>query len=111
MGNGVIANADGATRNQLRKKHLMIVLPGEHVSRAVITKDSLLYVAYSLNKMYVHLHGFYEGAVDIRSLPQDLLKAKVICYKEDTYMTFSAVIAGSGYVVWGTDNNKKGKRK
>ncbi len=107
MANGVIPVCEDKVIRKMKREHIIIHLPGEKFSRKIISTDSLLYVAWSLNKMYVQLNGITEGAVDIRTLPNDFLKSKVICYKIYTDKTFAAVIAGSGYVMWGKEEKKK----
>lgn len=107
MPNGVIPTCDDKVIRKMKKEHIIIHLPGEKFSRKIISTDSLLYVAWSLNKMFVQLNGITEGAVDIRTLPSDLLKAKVICYKIYTDKTFAAVIAGSGFIMWDKEVKKK----
>mgnify|MGYP006886758967 CR=1 FL=1 len=106
MPNGLIPNCEDKVIRKMKKEHIMIHLPGEKFNRKVISTNSLLYVAWSLDKMYVQLNGLTDEAVDIRTLPSDLLKAKVICYKIYTDKTFAAVIAGSGYIMWSEVKNK-----
>ena len=86
--------------NGARTKHLVIRLPGEAVSRVVISKNSLLWLAYSLEREYVWLHGFMDDYVSVRSLSSDLLRAKIIAYKIDGPRTMSVIIEGSGYKRW-----------
>lgn len=106
MSNGVIPACEDKVIRKMKKEHIMIHLPGEKFNRKIISTDSLLYVAWTLDRMYVQLNGITEGAVDIRTLPSDLLKAKVMCYKIYTNKTFAAVINGSGYIRWSEEKNK-----
>lgn len=86
--------------NGVRTKHIVIRLPGEAVSRVVISKNSLLWIAYSLEREYVWLHGFMDDYVSVRSLSSDLLRAKIIAYKIDGPRTLSVILEGSGYKKW-----------
>ena len=86
--------------NGTKTKHLIISLPGEAVSRVVISKNSLLWLAYHLNREYVWLHGYLDDYVSIRSLSNDLLRAKIIAYKIDGPRTLSVIVEGSGYKTW-----------
>lgn len=86
--------------NGVRTKHIAIQLPGEAVSRVVISKNSLLWLAYSLGREYVWLHGYMDDYVSIRSLSSDLLRAKIIAYKIDGPRTLSVILEGSGYKKW-----------
>ena len=84
----------------VRTKHIVIRLPGEAVSRVVTSKNSLLWLAYSLEREYVWLHGFMDDYVSVRSLSSDLLRAKIIAYKIDGPRTLSVILEGSGYKKW-----------
>ena len=95
-----------AVHQKVKEKHLLISLPGESIKRNVISKDSLLYLAYFLGKEYVRLPGFGDTPVKVTSLSPDLLKAKVLMYKFDTYKTFTAIIDGSGYMKWVGEGKK-----
>lgn len=86
--------------NGVRTKHIVIRLPGEAVSRVVTSKNSLLWLAYSLEREYVWLHGFMDDYVSVRSLSSDLLRAKIIAYKIDGPRTLSVILEGSGYKKW-----------
>lgn len=86
--------------NGTKTKHIVIKLPGEAVSRVVISKNSLLWLAYSLEREYVWLHGFMDDYVSVRSLSSDLLHAKIIAYKIDGPRTLSVILEGSGYKKW-----------
>lgn len=86
--------------NGMKTKHIVIRLPGEAVSRVVISKNSLLWLSYSLEREYVWLHGYLDDYVSIRSLSNDLLRAKIIAYKIDGPRTLSVIIEGSGYKTW-----------
>lgn len=79
MGNGIISDAKGAAEEKLKKKHLLIRIPGENHDRKCLSKDSLMYVAYSLNREYVHLPGINDGAIKVSSLSNDMLRSKVSC--------------------------------
>lgn len=107
MGNGVLPDVSGTALCKLSNKHILIQMPGEKIKRKVISKDSLLYVAYSLNKEYVHLPGIHEGAVKVTGLSNDILRSKVLLYKVETYKTFTAIIAGAGYLIWTNGEDKK----
>lgn len=109
MGNGVISDAKGATEEALKKKHLLIRIPGEKYNRKCLSKDSLMYVAYSLDREYVHLPGINDGAIKVSSLSNDMLRSKVFMYHIDTYKTFTAIIAGSGFTLWYTKEKEKKK--
>lgn len=100
MGNGVIPDAKGAVEEKLKKGNLLIRIPGENYDRKCLSKDSLMYVAYYLNREYVHLPGINDGAIKVSSLPNDMLRSKVFMYHIDTNKTFTAVIAGSGFTLW-----------
>lgn len=107
MGDGMMPNdMKYAVHQKVKEKHLLISLPGESIKRNVISKDSLLYLAYFLGKEYVRLPGFGDTPVKVTSLPSDLLKAKVIMYKFDTPKTFIAIIDGSGYMKWVGEGKK-----
>lgn len=86
--------------NGTKTKHIVIKLPGEAVSRVVISKNSLLWLAYSLEREYVWLHGFMDDYVSVRSLSSDLLRAKIIAYKIDGPRTLSVILEDSGYKKW-----------
>lgn len=107
MGNGVLPDAKGSTLCKIEKKHLLIQMPGENFQRKVISKDSLLYVAYSLGRQYVQLPGIHDGPVRVVDLSNDLLRSKVLAYKIETYKTFTAIIAGAGFTIWGIKENRK----
>lgn len=107
MGNGVLPDAKGVAHRRIEKSHLLIQMPGEKIKRKVISKDSLLYVAYSLNREYVQLPGIHDGPVRVVDLPNDVLRSKVIVYKIETYKTFTAIVAGAGYIIWGVKENKR----
>lgn len=102
MGNGVFPDAKGAARCKIAKEHLLIQMPGETFKRAVISKESLLYVAYSLNRQYVQLPGIHDSPVRVIDLPNDMLRSKVLMYKIETYKTFTAIVAGAGFTLWYT---------
>ena len=82
------------------RKYILIKLPHETFKRRAINKDSLLYVAALLEKDFVHLPGFNDQCLRIGSLPDDILRSKVLMYKVDTPRTFTAIIAGSGFSIW-----------
>lgn len=107
MGNGVLPDAKGTARCKITKEHLLIQMPGETFKRAVISKESLLYVAYSLNRQYVQLPGIHDSPVRVIDLPNDMLRSKVLMYKIETYKTFTAIVAGAGFTIWGVKENKK----
>jgi hypothetical protein len=86
--------------NGTKTKHVVIQLPGETVSRVVIDKNSLLWLAYSLKREYVWLHGYLDDYVSIRSLSSDLLRSKIIAYKIDGPRTLSVILEDSGYKKW-----------
>lgn len=107
MGNGVLPDAKGVARCKIAKEHLLIQMPGEAFKRTVISKESLLYVAYSLNRQYVQLPGIHDNPVRVVDLPNDMLRSKVLMYKIETYKTFTAIIAGAGFTIWGVTGKKK----
>ena len=107
MGNGVLPDAKGAVRRKIAKEHLLIQMPGETFKRVVTSKESLLYVAYSLNRQYVQLPGIHDSPVRVIDLPNDMLRSKVLMYKIETYKTFTAIVAGAGFTIWGVKENKK----
>lgn len=107
MGNGVLPGAKGVVCCKIAKKHLLIQMPGETFKRAVISKESLLYVAYSLNRQYVQLPGIHDSPVRVIDLSNDMLRSKVLMYKIETYKTFTAIVAGAGFTIWGVKDNKK----
>lgn len=109
MGNGIIPDVKGVAEEKLKKKHLLIRIPGENYDRKCLYKDSLMYVAYSLNREYVHLPGINDGAIKVSSLSNDMLRSKVFMYHVDTNKTFTAIIAGSGFMLWYT-NEKENKK-
>lgn len=109
MGNGVIPDASGIAVLKLKKKHLLIRIPGEDFDRKCLSKDSLMYVAYSLNKEYVHLPGINDGVIKVSSLSNDMLRSKVFMYHVDTNKTFTAIIAGSGFTLWYTKEKESKK--
>lgn len=109
MGNGVIPDAKGAAEEKLKKKHLLIRIPGDNYDRKCLSKDSLMYVAYSLNKEYVHLPGINDGAIKVSSLSNDMLRSTVFMYHIDTNKTFTAIIAGSGFTLWYTKEKENKK--
>lgn len=100
MGQGVVPKMSNTVRQKTSPQHIYIMLPGERYARCVIKKNSLLYLAYTLDRMYVEIHGLSERTVDVRTLSADLLKRKVICYKIETDMTFSVVLEGLGWERW-----------
>lgn len=106
MGNGVFP-ALGECQDKIGRKHILIKLPDETIKRKCIRKDSLLYVAASLHKEYVHLPGFNEQCLRVSSLPNDILKSRVFMYKVESPKTFTAVIDGSGYTFWPEDIKEK----
>lgn len=109
MGNGIMPGVKGVTEEKLRKKHLLIRIPGDNYDRKCLSKDSLMYVAYSLNREYVHLPGINDGAIKVSSLPNDMLRSKVFMYHIDTNKTFTAIIAGSGFTLWHTKEKENKK--
>lgn len=109
MGNGVLPDAKGAARCKIAKEHLLIQMPGETFKRAVISKESLLYVAYSLNRQYVQLPGIHDSPVRVIDLPNDMLRSKVLMYKIETYKTFTAIVAGAGFTLWYTKEKENKK--
>lgn len=109
MGNGLLPDATGSVAKNIEKKHLLIRLPGENYCRKCITKKSLMYVAYALNKEFVHLPGINDGAIRVASLPNDILRAEVYMFHSDTAKTFTAIIAGSGFIPWGPSETKERK--
>jgi hypothetical protein len=109
MGNGIIPDAKGVAEVKLKKEHLLIRIPGENYDRKCLYKDSLMYVAYCLNREYVHLPGINDGAIKVSSLSNDVLRAKVFMYHIDTNKTFTAIIAGSGFTLWYA-NEKENKK-
>lgn len=109
MGNGIIPDAKGAAEEKLKKKHLLIRIPGENYNRKCLSKNSLMYVAYSLNREYVHLPGINDGVIKVSSLSNDMLRSKVFMYHIDTNKTFTAIIAGSGFTLWYTKEKENKK--
>lgn len=107
MANGMLPNVTGVAECRVARKHLLIRIPGENFDRKCISKDSLMYVAYSLNKEYVHLPGINDGAIKVSSLSTDMLGSKVFMYHVDTPKTFTAIIAGSGFMLWSTKEGVK----
>lgn len=107
MANGLLPDVQGIAEIRVSKKHLLIRVPGDTVKRKCISKDSLMYVAYTLGREYVHLPGINEGAIRVASLSSDLLRSKVFMYHIDTDKTFTAIIAGSGFNIWGIKESKK----
>ncbi len=107
MGNGIIPDAKGVTEEKLRRKYLLIRIPGENYDRKCLSKDSLMYVAYSLNREYVHLPGISDGAIKVSSLSNDMLRSKVFMYHIDTNKTFTAIIVGSGFILWHAEKENK----
>lgn len=105
MANGMLPDVSGVAECRVARKHLLIRIPGENFERKCISKDSLMYVAYSLNKEYVHLPGINDGAIRVASLSNDMLRSKVIMFHVDTPKTFTAIVAGSGFMLW---NMKEG---
>lgn len=105
MANGMLPDVSGVTECRVARKHLLIRIPGENFERKCISKDSLMYVAYSLNKEYVHLPGINDGAIRVASLSNDMLRSKVFMFHVDTPKTFTAIVAGSGFMLW---NMKEG---
>lgn len=82
------------------RRYILIKLPHETFKRKAISKDSLLYVAAVLKKDFVHLPGFNDQCLRVGSLSDDILRSKVLMYKVDTPITFTAIIAGSGFNIW-----------
>lgn len=109
MGNGIFPEVSGLAECKVSKKHLLIRIPGENFNRKCISKDSLMYVAYSLNREYVHLPGINDGAIRVASLSTDMLKSKVFMYHIDTEKTFTAIVAGSGFTTWAAKEKKEDK--
>lgn len=109
MGNGIISGVKGVTEEKFRKKHLLIRVPGDNYDRKCLSKDSLMYVAYSLDREYVHLPGINDGAIKVSSLSNDVLRSKVFMYHIDTNKTFTAIIAGSGFTLWYTKEKENKK--
>lgn len=107
MANGILPDVSGIAECRVLKKHLLIRIPGENFNRKCISKDSLMYVAYSLGKEYVHLPGINDGAIKVSSLSTDMLRSKVFMYHVDTPKTFTAIIAGSGFKVWSAKEGDK----
>lgn len=109
MGNGLLPNVTSSVAKNIKKKHLLIKLPGENYNRKCITKTSLMYVAYALNREFVHLPGLNDGAIRVASLSNDVLRAEVYMYHIDTDKTFTAIIAGSGFIPWSCTKKKEKK--
>lgn len=107
MGNGVFPEMKGVAECKVKKKHLLIRIPGENYDRKCLSKDSLMYVAYTLNREYVHLPGINDGSIRVASLSSDMLRAKVFMYHVDTAKTFTAIVAGSGFNIWAIKEKKK----
>lgn len=78
-------------------KHIHITIPGERKARVVFDKDSLLYLAHTLDRYYVVLVGFSLDPVSVSSLSDDVLKSNVLCYRIESATTFSAVIPCTGF--------------
>ncbi len=109
MSNGLLPDATGNIAKTVKWKHLLIRLPGENYSRKCITKKSLMYLAYALNREFVHLPGLNDGAIRVASLPNDILRAEVYMYHIDTVKTFTAIIDGSGFIPWSPTEKKEKK--
>ena len=107
MANGLLPTVDGVAGCRVAKRHLLIRLPGETFDRKCMSKDSLMYVAYTLGREYVHLPGINDGAIRVASLSTDLLRSKVFMYHVDTPKTFTAIVAGSGFTVWAMKEGDK----
>ena len=107
MGNGIFPELGKECQDKIGRKHILIQLPDETIKRKVIRKDSLLYVAAVLYKEYVHLPGFNDQCLRVSTLPNDILKARVLMYKVDTAKTFTAIITGSGYAFWPEEKKEK----
>lgn len=103
MGDGTFPNMDKRVYDRIGRKYIMIELPNETIKRKAVSRDSLLYVAASLYKEFVHLPGFNDQCLRVSTLPNDILKAKVMMYKIDSPKTFTAIIAGAGYAIWNAD--------
>lgn len=100
MSNGILPNMEDSVEDAVGRKYILIKLPHETFKRKAVNKDSLLYVAALLKKDFVHLPGFNDQCLRIGSLPDDILRSKVLMYKVDTHRTFTAIIAGSGFNTW-----------
>lgn len=109
MANGLLPNVNGVTECKVSKKHLLIRIPGEQFDRKCMSKDSLMYVAYTLGREYVHLPGINDGAIRVASLSTDMLRSKVFMYHVDTPKTFTAIIAGSGFTIWSIKEKEEKK--
>lgn len=105
MAKGMLPDVAGDVKDKVSQKHMLIKLPGDYVKRAVFSKKSLLYLAYFLGLEYVQLPGYIEGPIKVTSLPKDMLNSTVYMYKINSYKTFTAIIAGSGYQKWDGKTN------
>ena len=100
MSNGTLPHMEDSVEDAVGRKYILIKLPHETFKRRAINKDSLLYVAALLEKDFVHLPGFNDQCLRVGSLPDDILRSKVLMYKVDTPSTFTAIIADSGFGIW-----------
>lgn len=100
MSNGVLPQMEDIVEDTVGRRYILIKLPHETFKRKAINKDSLLYVAAMLKKDFVHLPGFNDQCLRVGSLSDDILRSKVLMYKVDTPRTFTAIIAGSGFISW-----------
>lgn len=100
MINGMLPQMEDVVEDTVGRRYILIKLPHETFKRKAINKDSLLYVAAVLKKDFVHLPGFNDQCLRVGSLSDDILRSKVLMYKVDTPITFTAIIAGSGFNIW-----------
>lgn len=100
MSNEVFPDMTKRVYDRIGRKYILIALPNETIKRKAVSRDSLLYVASVLQKEFVHLPGFNDQCLKVSRLPNDILKSKVMMYKVDTPLTFTAIIAGAGYRIW-----------
>lgn len=106
MSNGTLPSMSDSVEDAIGRRYILIKLPSETFKRRAINKDSLLYVASVLEKDYVHLPGFNDQCLRIGSLSDDILRSRVMMYKVDSPRTFTAIIAGSGFSIWPSENKK-----
>ena len=92
--------------NGTKTKHIVIQLPGEAISRVVIDKNSLLWLAYSLKREYVWLHGYLDDYVSIHSLSSDLLMDHVLYRLFLKVVVIEDGVSNVHYIVFSTIGNK-----
>lgn len=85
--------------NEKTDRHY-ISLKGRRNKIKCTNAKSLLALADNLQRDYVQIIGLCPCPIEVGSLSLDLLKKRVICYRIDSYKTFTVVLDGLDFKEW-----------